>query len=129
MTRPQNLSQWLMPLVAVGLGGVILAAEAANGDLQEGLVWFAVLTAIGALLAFGGRFQAVRDARGGEDDEREALIGTRALAATGIVLVLVLTGFIVFRLARGDDPAPYTYIIAAGGITYVVALLALHRRY
>ncbi|MGH2942504.1 MAG: hypothetical protein ACRDLN_07005 [Solirubrobacteraceae bacterium] len=117
-----------MALVPVGLGAIILAAEAASGELSSGLVWFAVLAAFGALLAFGGRFDTVRQARGGTEDEREALINTRAMAAAGQLLVLVLTGCIVYTLARGDDPQPYTQLMAVGGAGYAVALLVLRRR-
>ena len=116
-----------MPLVPVALGAVILVAEAADDDLASGLGWFAVLAAVGALLAFGGRFQAVRDARGDGEDEREAMIGSRAMAAAGTAMILALTGAIVFELARGDSPSPYVWVLAVGGATYAVALLALRR--
>jgi hypothetical protein len=76
-------SRWLMPLFTLALGGVILVAEATDGDLAGGLGWFAVLAAVAALLAFGGRFQAVRDARGDSEDERDVLINSRAMAAAG----------------------------------------------
>ncbi len=125
MTAPIDTSRWLFSLVPVGLGAVILAAEATNGDLAEGLVWFAVLAVLGALLAFGGRFEAVRLARGDGEDERDAMINTRAMAAVGTVLTIVLTGAIVFQLARGDDPSPYTQIMAVGGAAYVASLLVL----
>jgi hypothetical protein len=136
MTRHENpmppvpdrwSSRWLMPSIPVALGAVILVAEATNDDLAGGLAWFAVLAAAGALLAFGGRFQSVRDARGDGEDERDALIGSRAMAAAGTAMTLVLTGAIVFELARGEDPSPYTYVMAVGGGTYAVALLALRR--
>jgi hypothetical protein len=122
-----NRSQWLLPLVTVGLGGVILAAEATDGDLVSGLVWFAVLAASGALLALGGRFESVRLARGDGEDERDAMINLRALATAGLVLTVVLTGGIVFELARGDDPSPYAQVMAVGGASYAIALLALRR--
>jgi drug/metabolite transporter (DMT)-like permease len=120
-------SRWLIPLIPVALGGVILVAEATDGEVAGGLAWFAVLAAVGALLAFGGRFQAVRDARGDDEDERDAMIASRAMAAAGLAMILVLTGAIVFELARGEDPSPYTYVIAVGGAVYAVALLALRR--
>jgi hypothetical protein len=120
-------SRWLIPLIPVALGGVILVAEATDGEVASGLAWFAVLAAVGALLAFGGRFQAVRDARGDDEDERDAMIASRAMAAAGLAMILVLTGAIVFELARGEDPSPYTYVIAVGGAVYAVALLALRR--
>jgi hypothetical protein len=76
-----------------------------------------------AALAFGGRFQAVRDARGDTEDERDAMINTRAMAATGTVLMVALTGAVVYALARGDDLTPYLPFTAVGGATYAVALL------
>jgi hypothetical protein len=135
MTRPDSpmppafdrQSRWLMPLVPVALGAVILVAEAADDDLASGLGWFAVLAAVGALLAFGGRFQAVRDARGDGEDEREAMIGSRAMAAAGTAMILVLTGAVVFELARGESPTAYVWVLAVGGATYALALLALRR--
>jgi Na+/melibiose symporter-like transporter len=59
---------------------------------------------------------------------RDALINTRAMASTGTVFVLLLTACIVFELVRGNDPSPYTYLMAAGGASYAVALLVLRRR-
>jgi hypothetical protein len=43
------------------------------------------------------------------------------------VIILVLTGAIVFEFARGDDPSPYTWVIAAGGAAYGITLVALRR--
>jgi hypothetical protein len=41
------------------------------------------------------------------------------------VLVVVLTGCIAFTLARGETTSPYTALMAVGGISYVIALVAL----
>jgi hypothetical protein len=127
MTRSHNPTQWLIPLIPVGLGGVILTAEAIDGDIASGLIWFAVLSAVGALGILGGRFETVREARGDTEDERDRAINTRALAVAGLVWVLVLTGAIVFQLARGEDTSPYTQLMAVGGASYAVALLVLRR--
>jgi len=120
-------SRRLIPLVPVALGAVILVAEATDGELAGGLAWFAVLAAVGALLAFGGRFQAVRDARGDGEDERDALIGTRAMAAAGTTMIVALTGAIVFELARGEIPSPYVWVVAVGGAAYAITWLLLRR--
>jgi ABC-type transport system involved in cytochrome c biogenesis permease component len=128
MTARSDKSTWLAPVVPVLLGAAVLAAEATSGDLAEGLVWFALLAGVGALLAFGGRFESVRLARGDGEDERERSINQRAMAAVGVVLMVALTAVIVFQVARGDDPSPYTQITALGGASYVAALLVLHRR-
>jgi uncharacterized membrane protein len=128
MTARSSRSTWLAGVVPALLGAAILAAELTAGDVAEGLVWFALLAGVGALLAFGGRFESVRLARGDGEDEREAMINQRAMAAVGTVLMIALTVLVVFEIARGDDPSPYTQIVALGGASYVVALLVLHRR-
>jgi hypothetical protein len=128
MTARSDKSTWLAPVVPVLLGAAVLAAEATSGDLAEGLVWFGLLAGVGALLAFGGRFESVRLARGDGEDEREASINQRAMAAVGTVLMIALTAVIVFQVARGEDPSPYTQITALGGASYVASLLVLHRR-
>ena len=121
-------SPWLAPVISLGLGGVVLAAAATNGDLTSGLVWFAVLAVLGALQAFGLRCDALRSAQWGAEDERDKLINTRAMAGAGTVLVLLLTGCIVFELVRGDNPSPYTHLMAVGGASYAISLLVLRRR-
>jgi hypothetical protein len=120
---PQWKSWWLLPLIYVALGVVILVAEAISGNAWSGLGWFAVMAACGAVYAFGGRFEVIRQARGDFADERDASINRKAMAATGTTLVIVLTGCIVFELARGNNPTPYSMLMAIGGVTYVVALL------
>jgi hypothetical protein len=50
------------------------------------------------------------------------------MAGAGTVLVLLLTGCIVFELVRGDDPSPYTHLMAVGGASYAIGLLVLRRR-
>jgi hypothetical protein len=120
-------SRWLGPVLTIALGGVILAALATDGDLEGGLVWFAIFAALAALDALSLRFAGIRQAELAED-ERDAMINTRAMAIAGTVFVLLLTGCIVFELVRGHDPSPYTQLMAVGGASYAVALLVLRRR-
>lgn len=121
-------SWWLMPLIYLGLGVVILIAQAIDGNTRSGVGWFLVMAAVAALYAFGGRFSFIRQARGDFDDERDASIQQRAMAMTGLVFVLVLTGCIVFELARGHNPSPYSMLMAVGGATYAISLLILRNR-
>jgi hypothetical protein len=44
------------------------------------------------------------------------------------VLIVALTGCVLFELARGHDPSPYPQLLAGGGATYAVTLLILRRR-
>lgn len=119
---------WLLPLIYLGLGLVILIAQAIDGDARSGAGWFLVMAAVAALYAFGGRFSFIRQARGDFEDERDASIQQRAAAMTGTALVVVLTGCIVYELARGHNPTPYSMLMAVGGATYAISLLILRHR-
>ncbi len=112
---------WAVPLSGIALGAILLGAEAADGDWVAGLVWFALLAVPAALLLLGGRFEAVRQARGEGGDEREVMIDQRAMAFAGIVLVVALTGAVLVELVQGDNPLPYVPILAVGGAAYVAA--------
>jgi cadmium resistance protein CadD (predicted permease) len=122
------VNRWLLPLVTFGFGVVVLVAMATDDDLAGGLVWFAIIAAGSALLAFGGRFTGVREARGEGEDERDALLSTQAMAAAGLVMILGLTGAVVFTAIQGDVLGVYVPILAAGGATYGLALLYLRQR-
>ena len=140
MTRPESKthtarggvteqwrSRWLVPIVPVALGGVILLAAATTGHLLSGLMWFAGLAAVGAVSAIAERSEAARRGRGRVGDEREAIINIRAMSMSGTVLVIAITGCTAFTLARGESTSPYTALLAVGGISYAVALLALRK--
>ena len=120
--------RWLVPLVPVALGAVVLVAATTTGHLLSGLAWFAALAAVGALSAIAGRFEAARRGRRHVGDEREAIINARAMSIAGTVLVIALTGCSAFTLVRGESTSPYTVLLAVGGITYVVALIALQAK-
>ncbi|HET6871281.1 MAG TPA: hypothetical protein VFH80_35545 [Solirubrobacteraceae bacterium] len=89
------------------------------------MVWFAVLAAIGALSPVTARFEAARRGSGQGEDKRDAIITKRATSIAGTVLVIVTTGCAAFTLARGDSTGPYTALLAVGGSSYAIALLAL----
>lgn len=141
MTSPRNsnmnaweslTSRWhgwmLLPAIYIALGIVILIAQAIDGHAAAGFGWFVVMLAIGAIYGLGGRFEIVRQARGDLADERDASINRRAMAATGTILVVVLTGCIVFNLARGDSPSPYSELMTIGGLAYLGSLIYLRYR-
>jgi uncharacterized membrane protein len=142
MTRPNNpkthiarasvtdqwRSRWLVPLVPVALGGVIVIAAATTGHILSGLLSFAAFAALGAIAAIAGRFEAARQGRCQVDDERDAITNARAMSIAGTVLVIAITGCTAFTLARGQSTTPYTPLLAVGGISYVVASLALRRK-
>ena len=101
------------------------------GCILTGMVWFAVLSAIGVLSPVAARFEAAHRGSGQDEDEdededeRDTIINTRAMSIAGTVLVIVITGCAAFTLARGDSTGPYTALLAVGGTSYAIALLAL----
>jgi hypothetical protein len=121
-------SRWLIRLVPATLGAVILVATLMAGRIIGGVVWFALLSAVGVLSPVAARFEAARRGRGDDRDEREAIINTRAMSIAGTVLVIVITGCAVFALARGESTSPYTALLAVGGASYTIAFLALRYR-
>ena len=126
--RGREPATWLVGASLLAVGVALLVAEAIDGDVGAGLGWLALLGGAAALLAFGGRFASVRLARGDGADERERAIDRRAMAAAGVVLVVALTCGLAVALVRGSDPAPYAWVLAAGGLTYAVALIVLRAR-
>jgi hypothetical protein len=121
-------SRWTLPLFCLILGGAFLAAQWAGGDLGDGLVSLAIMSAVGLLFLVGGRWDAIRQLRADTQDERGAQIDLKATAFAGMVVItVVIAGFLV-EMARGEDGSPYTQIGTIGGVAYIVALIVLRRR-
>ena len=120
--------RWLIPLVPAALGTVILVAAAISGHILSGVVWFAVLAAIGALSPVATRFEAARRLPRHDEGERAAIINMRAMSITGTVLVIAITGCAAFTLVRGQSTSPYTALLAVGGISYAAAMLGQRNR-
>ena len=55
-------------------------------------MWFAVLAALGALAAIATRFEVGRRGRGRAEEERDAIINTRAMSIAGTMLVIAGSG-------------------------------------
>lgn len=118
-------TRWLIPLLPAGLGAVILVAALMTRQILSGVLWFAALSAIGALSPVAARFETARRGPRHDEDERAASIDTRAMSIVGTILVIAITGCAAFTLARGENTSPYTALLAVGGMSYAIALLAL----
>jgi hypothetical protein len=129
MLRSRLSSRWRVPAVALAAGLVILAAQWSAGYPGRGLASFAIMAAFAAaLVAFSGRsglFEVMRDPT---TDERSTLLDLRATAFAGVVVITVLVGAFVYETARGNDGAPYTWLCAIAGLSYLAALVVLQRR-
>ena len=121
-------SKWFVPLFAVALGVITLIAEWIGGDLDGGLISFAILAGAGALFLLGGRSETIRGLRGDGRDERFRQIDIHATALAGLAVIgAVIIGFLV-EIARGHDGNPYAWLGAIGGITYVAAIIVFRIR-
>ena len=122
-------SRWVMPGVAVALGGVFLAAQWIGGDPTGGLVSFAIMAVFAAVLvaARGPKRRRCDHAPAGpgraSQEHRPA-----ATAFAGIVVITIIIVAVMVQLARGEDPSPYAQLGAVGGIAYLVALVGMQRR-
>jgi hypothetical protein len=122
-------SKWLVPAFSVAMGMLFLGVQWASGDLGGGLVSLAIMVGLAAVLvAFSGRSALVEVMRNPQADERSAMLDLRATAFSGLVLILVVIGAVVYELARGQNPSPYAQLGAIAGIAYLVALIGLQRR-
>lgn len=121
-------SKWFQPALAVVLGLVMLGAQWMGGHPGSGVGSLALMVSFGALLAFGGRSEAIRELRGENRDERERQIHVHAVAWAGhITIVAVVIAFLV-EVARGHNGSPFTWLGALAGLSYLVALRVLQAR-
>jgi hypothetical protein len=124
MTR----SKWFLPLFSVALGFVMLTAMWIGGDPSTGLQSLAIMTVFGALILLGGRSETVRGLRGDGRDERFRQIDIHATALAGIVVLTAIIVAFIVEVARGLDGAPYSWLGAIGGLSYLLAVVALRLR-
>jgi hypothetical protein len=116
-------SRWFTPLICLGLGVVIFAVSALGGQPGAGLVSFGILAVFGLmLLLLGGRSETVRGLTTGRD-ERFAQLDLRATAVSGlVVLIAALVGWLV-AVARGQNGHPYDWLLASGGLAYLISFV------
>jgi hypothetical protein len=121
-------SKWFLPLFAVALGAVTLAAEWIGGDLHGGLISFAIVAGFGLLVLLGGRSETIRGLRGDGRDERFRQIDIHATALAGLAVIVAIIVAFLFELARGHNGNPYSWLGAIGGLTYLAAIVIFRIR-
>ncbi|HLI58291.1 MAG TPA: hypothetical protein VKV21_01365 [Solirubrobacteraceae bacterium] len=84
--------------------------------------------AIAAILAFGGRSESIRAFRGDLSDERLRAIELRAVAFAGRLTILAAVIGMIVEIARGHSGAPFTWLGAIGGASYLDASVYGMRR-
>jgi hypothetical protein len=121
-------TKWFLPLFSVALGLVIFGAQTIGGDAGSGLVSLAIMTAFGALILLGGRSETIRGLRGDGRDERFRMIDIHATALSGLAVIVAVIVASVIELARGHSGAPFTWLGAIAGITYLAAVVVFRMR-
>jgi len=121
-------SKWFLPLFAVALGLLVLAAQWIGGNPGSGLVSLGIMTAFGGLVLLGGRSETIRGLRGDGRDERFRQIDIHATAIAGLAVIIAIIVAFVVELARGHDGNPYGWLGAIGGLAYLVAVVVLRIR-
>jgi hypothetical protein len=128
MQTVKRYPRWVLPAFSLALGLCALVAFWQGGNLQQGLISFAILAAVGAVFAFGGRSETIRGLRGDGRDEYWARLDLSATAAAGIVLIALVIGMCFWEWGHGRDGSPYSQLGAIAGVAYVLALVGLRLR-
>lgn len=121
-------SKWFLPLFAVGLGFVMLAALWIGGSPGGGLWALAVMSVFGGVILLGGRSETIRGLRGDGRDERFRQLDVVATAIAGLAVITAIIVAFVVEVARGEDGAPYSWLGAISGLAYLIAIVVLRLR-
>ena len=121
-SRAITRSKWFLPLFSVALGLVILAVSWLGGQPATGAISFGVLAVFGLLVLLAGRSETIRGLRGDGRDERFAQIDLQATAAAGLALIVALIVAWLVATARGQSGSPYDWLLAIGGLGYLLAV-------
>ena len=114
-------SKWFTPALCLGLGAMVLLAGWLGGQLVSGIWGLAVMAAFGLfLLLVTGRSETVRGLTVGRD-ERFAQLDLRATAVSGMVVLLAALVAWLVATARGQSGSPYGWLLAIGGLAYLIA--------
>ena len=114
--------RWIGSISFAVCGLVVVVAELIGGA-PTGMVIFAVALfgGIAVFLAVGGRSESIRAFRGDLRDERLDTIQLRAQALAGQMVILAVVVAFLVELALGRSGAPFDWLGAIGGVTYLGA--------
>jgi len=121
-------SKWFLPLFSVALGLLMLVALWIGGNPSLGLQSLAIMTGFGTIVLFGGRSETIRGLRGDGRDERFRQIDIHATAVAGLAVITAIIVAFLVEVARGHEGTPYSWLGAIGGLTYLIAVVALRMR-
>jgi hypothetical protein len=121
-SRGITRSKWFLPAFSLVLGLVMLAVSWLGGSPGQGVISLAVLAAFGLIILLAGRSETVRGLRGDGRDERFAQIDLQATALSGLAVIVALIVAWLVATARGQSGSPYDWLLAIGGLAYLLAV-------
>lgn len=110
-----DLAWYLGLVVACGI------AFGVGGGMAAGVLAAAGMLAFTLLLAFGRRRVDALRVAGGAGDERNRELSTQALAVAGGVLGLVVTGWFLLDVARGEVDAQLMALTVLFAVSFLSA--------
>lgn len=116
-------NRYTVPIVALAYGLALLVLQTRAGNAIAGAGSLSIMLVFAAVFVFGGRSETIRGLRGDGRDERIEMIGLRATAFAGFIVILVVIGGFLVELARGHDGSPYIYLGFVGGLAYMAAIV------
>lgn len=124
----RNLLFWLTPATAA-LGGVVyLIVSSVGGHPLLGVALLGMMLVFAAGLVLAAQHSETVRGLMDRKDERLTTIDLRATAFTGLMLILAILVAAFVELGRGHSGAPYTWLAAIAGVSYVVAVAVLRFR-
>ena len=119
-----NSIAWVSFVIGIGY----FVAGLAGGQPGFGIFGLVLMGAIGlATILFRGRSETM-DALITRGDERINSLDLRATAMAGFILICTVVISFMIAIARGDSGAPFDWLAAIGGVSYLVALVYLRFR-
>src|SRR5258708_16188608 len=115
-------SKCFLPLTSLGLGVVVPAASWLGGHPGDGAYSLAIMAGFGLFVLLAGRSETIRGLRGDGRDERFAQIDLSATAVAGLAVIVALIVAWLVTTARGQSGSPYDWLLAIGGLAYILAL-------
>jgi hypothetical protein len=118
----KTMGRWSVPATSVAIGLIYLVTAWLGGHAVTGLAMLAVMVAFAlALVLARTRSETMRGIIE-SGDERFSGINTRATAAAGMIVIVAVLVAAAVQIGRGHSGAPYSYLAALGGLTYLAAL-------
>ena len=128
MKRDFTHTRGFLLAFCIFLGVLMFGASAIGGHVVSGLGGFGVMAILGCVFFFGSRSETIRGLRGDGRDERFAEMDLRATALSGGVLMMLTIGGFLVEIARGHSGAPFTWMGAIAGLTYIAGVIYIRLR-